>query len=97
MPVAWKPALPNSTARGNPTYPSPTTPVRARRLFSFSRSVSASADIHGSCSVLVFFGDRLGNSKHSALYPSPEAFLSGRVETRGLGGRRERAWSLGRG
>ena len=45
IPVAWNPALASSTASGNPTYPRPTTPVRARRVVSFSRSAAASADM----------------------------------------------------
>ena len=45
MPVVWKPALASSTASGRPTYPRPTTPVRARRVSIFSSSDAASADI----------------------------------------------------
>src|ERR1035437_6994807 len=35
MPMTVKPAAANSTARGSPTYPNPTTPTRARlvRIF----------------------------------------------------------------
>ena len=45
IPVVWKPALASSTASGRPTYPSPTTPARARRVSIFSSSDAASADI----------------------------------------------------
>src|SRR5579862_2014730 len=41
MPTAWNPARASSTAKGRPTYPSPTTPTRAVRSASFLRSVSA--------------------------------------------------------
>jgi hypothetical protein len=30
-PMTWKPALPNSTTSGSPTYPSPSTPIVASR------------------------------------------------------------------
>src|SRR5450759_1733055 len=43
MPVTVKPARANSTARGSPTYPSPTTPTRARRVRIFSAKSCAVA------------------------------------------------------
>src|SRR5450759_4798499 len=43
MPVTVKPARANSTARGSPTYPSPTTPTRARRVRIFPAKICAVA------------------------------------------------------
>src|ERR1035437_2020110 len=43
MPVTVKPALGNSTARGSPTYPNPTTPTRARLVRIFSARICAVA------------------------------------------------------
>src|ERR1035437_8343402 len=43
MPVTVNPARANSTARGSPTYPSPTTPTRARRVRIFSAKICAVA------------------------------------------------------
>src|ERR1035437_8387746 len=43
MPVTVKPALANSTARGSPTYPNPTTPTRARLVRIFSARICAVA------------------------------------------------------
>src|SRR5574338_1021677 len=48
MPVVGNPLRANSTARGRPTYPRPTTPARGRREAIFSRNAVASADIRRS-------------------------------------------------
>src|ERR1035437_10265629 len=43
MPMTVKPASANSTARGSPTYPNPTTPTRARLVRIFSARTCAVA------------------------------------------------------
>src|SRR5438105_14632224 len=45
IPVVLNPLRANSTASGNPTYPRPTTPTRARRDFRRSNKRTARADI----------------------------------------------------
>src|SRR6266568_4681937 len=53
MPVTVKPALANSTARGRPTYPSPTMPTRARLLRIFSARISAVAVVERICGSVI--------------------------------------------